>query len=111
MAAAKTAKPKAKRKKKQYLVIVESPAKASTIKKFLGASYTIEASMGHVRDLPKSQLGVDIEHDFEPHYITIRGKGDLLAKLRKASKAADKVFLATDQTGKVRPLAGIWCTR
>ena len=96
MAAAKTAKPKAKRKKKQYLVIVESPAKASTIKKFLGASYTIEASMGHVRDLPKSQLGVDIEHDFEPHYITIRGKGDLLAKLRKASKAADKVFLATD---------------
>lgn len=78
------------------LVIVESPAKSKTIKKFLGASYKIEASMGHVRDLPKSQLGVDIEHDFEPKYITIRGKGDLLSKLRKEAKAADKIYLATD---------------
>lgn len=80
----------------KYLVIVESPAKSKTIKKFLGSSYKIEASMGHVRDLPKSQLGVDIENDFEPKYITIRGKGDLLAKLRKEAKNADKVFLATD---------------
>ncbi len=78
------------------LVIVESPAKAKTIKKFLGSKYKIEASMGHVRDLPKSQLGVDIEHDFEPKYITIRGKGELLAKLRKEIKTADKVYLATD---------------
>ena len=78
------------------LVIVESPAKAQTIKKFLGSKYKIEASMGHVRDLPKSQLGVDIEHDFEPKYITIRGKGELLAKLRKEIKTADKVYLATD---------------
>ena len=96
MAARKKAAPKAKKPKKQYLVIVESPAKASTIKKFLGSAYTIEASMGHVRDLPKSQLGVDLEHDFEPRYITIRGKGDLLAKLRKAAKTATKVYLATD---------------
>ena len=80
----------------KYLVIVESPAKAKTIKKFLGKNYKIEASMGHVRDLPKSQLGIDLEHDFEPKYITIRGKGDLLAKLRKEVKSADKVFLATD---------------
>lgn len=78
------------------LVIVESPAKAKTIKKFLGRGYTVEASMGHVRDLPKSQLGVDIENQFEPKYITIRGKGELLAKLRKAAKSADKIFLATD---------------
>ena len=78
------------------LVIVESPAKAKTIKKFLGNNYKIEASMGHVRDLPKSQMGVDIENDFEPKYITIRGKGDLLAKLRKTIKTVDKVYLATD---------------
>lgn len=80
----------------KYLVIVESPAKSKTIKKFLGSSYKVEASMGHVRDLPKSQLGIDIENDFEPKYITIRGKGDLLAKLRKDAKTADKIFLATD---------------
>ncbi len=79
-----------------YLVIVESPAKVKTIKKFLGSSYTVDASQGHVRDLPKSQLGVDIEHDYEPKYITIRGKGDILAKLRKEAKKADKVYLATD---------------
>ncbi len=88
-------KPKTKTKGKK-LVIVESPAKAKTIKKFLGSDYKIEASMGHVRDLPKSQLAVDIENDFEPRYITIRGKGDLLAKLRKEAKAADKIYLATD---------------
>lgn len=79
-----------------YLVIVESPAKVKTIKKFLGSSYTIAASNGHVRDLPKSQLGVDPENDYEPKYITIRGKGDILANLRKEAKKADKVFLATD---------------
>ncbi|MCL2864005.1 MAG: type I DNA topoisomerase [Lachnospiraceae bacterium] len=78
------------------LVIVESPAKVKTIKKFLGSSYTVAASNGHVRDLPKSQLGIDVEHDFEPKYITIRGKGDTLAALRKAAKKADRVYLATD---------------
>ena len=79
-----------------YLVIVESPAKVKTIKKFLGSSYTVAASQGHVRDLPKSSLGIDIEHDYEPKYITIRGKGDILAALRKEVKKSDKVFLATD---------------
>lgn len=80
----------------KYLVIVESPAKVKTIKKFLGANYEVTASNGHVRDLPKSQLGIDIEHGYEPKYITIRGKGDILAKLRKEAKKADKVYLATD---------------
>ena len=80
----------------KYLVIVESPAKVKTIKKFLGANYEVAASMGHVRDLPKSRLGIDVEHDFEPKYITIRGKGDLLASLRKSAKKAEKVYLATD---------------
>ena len=80
----------------KYLVIVESPAKVKTIKKFLGKNYEVVASNGHVRDLPKSQMGIDVEHDFEPKYITIRGKGDILAKLRKEVKKADKVYLATD---------------
>ena len=80
----------------QNLVIVESPAKAKTIEKYLGKNYTVEASMGHVRDLPKSKLGVDIEDNFNPKYITIRGKGELLSKLKKAAKKADKVYLATD---------------
>lgn len=80
----------------KYLVIVESPAKAKTIKKYLGTNYEVLASNGHVRDLPKSQLGVDIDNDCEPKYITIRGKGDLLAKLRKEVKKADKIYLATD---------------
>ncbi len=80
----------------QKLVIVESPAKAKTIGKYLGKNYIVEASMGHVRDLPKSKLGVDIDNDFEPKYITIRGKGELLKVLRKAAKKADKVYLATD---------------
>ncbi|MGN0394089.1 MAG: type I DNA topoisomerase [Coprococcus sp.] len=78
------------------LVIVESPAKAKTIKKFLGNNYEVIASNGHVRDLPKSQLGIDVENDFEPKYITIRGKGDILATLRKEVKKADKIYLATD---------------
>lgn len=81
---------------KKYLVIVESPAKAKTLKKFLGANYKIEASVGHVRDLPKSELGINVDNDFEPKYITIRGKGELLAKLRREVKTADKVYLATD---------------
>lgn len=80
----------------KYLVIVESPAKAKTIKKFLGKNYEVIASNGHVRDLPKSTLGIDLENDFEPKYITIRGKGEVLATLRKAVKKADKVYLATD---------------
>jgi DNA topoisomerase-1 len=78
------------------LVIVESPAKVKTIKKFLGANYEVDASNGHVRDLPKSQMGIDVEHEFDPKYITIRGKGDILAKLRKEVKKADKIYLATD---------------
>lgn len=80
----------------KYLVIVESPAKVKTIKKFLGNNYEVAASNGHVRDLPKSTLGIDVEHDYEPKYITIRGKGDILANLRKLVKKADKVYLATD---------------
>ncbi|MDO4621943.1 MAG: type I DNA topoisomerase [Eubacteriales bacterium] len=79
-----------------YLVIVESPTKVKTVKKFLGKNYNVLASNGHVRDLPKSTLGIDVEHDFEPKYITIRGKGDLVASLRKAAAKADKVYLATD---------------
>ncbi len=78
------------------LVIVESPAKAKSINKYLGKNYTVMASIGHVRDLPKSSLGVDPEDDFAPKYITIRGKGDLLAKMKKAAKSADKVYLAAD---------------
>ncbi len=80
----------------KYLVIVESPAKVKTIKKFLGKNYEVAASNGHVRDLPKSQLGIDVEHGYEPKYITIRGKGDILANLRKEVKKAEKVYLATD---------------
>ncbi|MDO4308791.1 MAG: type I DNA topoisomerase [Eubacteriales bacterium] len=80
----------------KYLVIVESPAKVKTIKKFLGTNYDVQASNGHVRDFPKSQFGIDVENDFEPKYITIRGKGELLAGLRKAAKKADKIYLATD---------------
>ena len=78
------------------LVIVESPAKVKTIKKFLGKNYEVVASNGHVRDLPKSQMGIDVENNYEPKYITIRGKGDILANLRKEVKKADKIYLATD---------------
>ena len=80
----------------KYLVIVESPAKVKTIKKFLGSNYEVVASNGHVRDLPKSTMGIDMENDYEPKYITIRGKGDKLAELRRYAKKADKVYLATD---------------
>ncbi len=82
--------------KKKKLLIVESPAKAGTIKKYLGDDYTVEASKGHVIDLPKSQLGVDVDNDFKPKYITIRGKGPLLDQLKKEAAKADKVYLATD---------------
>ena len=80
----------------KYLVIVESPAKVKTVKKFLGPNYEVAASQGHVRDLPKSTLGIDVDHDYEPKYITIRGKGDILANLRKEVKKAEKIYLATD---------------
>ena len=78
------------------LVIVESPAKAKTIGKFLGRGYKVEASQGHVRDLPKSQIGVDVEHGFEPKYITIRGRGEILNRIRKEARSATKIYLATD---------------
>ena len=78
------------------LVIVESPAKAKTIGKYLGRSYTVKASMGHLRDLPKSKLGIDIEHDFEPDYKPIRGKEALIRELKEAAKESDTVYLATD---------------
>ncbi len=92
-------KPKAKTKRKspkKTLVIVESPAKAKTIEKYLGQSYKVVASKGHVRDLPKSKMGVDIDHDYEPHYISIRGKGDTIKELRSAAKKAKKVYLAAN---------------
>ena len=84
------------RKPSYKLVIVESPAKARTISKFLGRTYKVEASQGHVRDLPKSQLGVDVDNGFEPKYITIRGRGEVLEKIRKEAKGAKSVILATD---------------
>ncbi|MBP5224172.1 MAG: type I DNA topoisomerase, partial [Lachnospiraceae bacterium] len=80
----------------EKLIIVESPTKVHTIKKFLGSGYDVIASQGHIRDLPKSKLGVDVDHDFEPQYITIRGKGEVIAELKKAIKKADKIYLATD---------------
>ena len=86
----------AARKRKHNLVIVESPAKVKTIKKFLGTNYEVAASYGHVRDLPKSRMGIDVDNDYEPKYITIRGKGELLADLRKKVKKADRIYLATD---------------
>jgi len=90
------AKAKTKAKVKKTLVIVESPAKAKTIEKYLGKKYMVRASMGHLRDLPKSQFGIDVDHDFEPKYINIRGKGDLIKALKKDAKNADKVYLASD---------------
>ena len=110
---ATAAKPKKTTKKaasKKYLVIVESPAKASTIGKFLGSNYKIEASMGHIRDLPKSQMGIDIEHDFEPKYITIRGKGDLLSKLKKRRRLPIKSIWQLTRTVKGKPSVGICFT-
>lgn len=91
----------------KYLVIVESPAKVKTIKKFLGKNYEVAASNGHVRDLPKSQLGVDVEHDFEPKYITIRGKGDILANLRKEVKKQIKCISQLTRTVREKRFPGI----
>ena len=88
------------------LVIVESPAKAKTIGKYLGKGYKVEACNGHVRDLPKSQIGVDVEHGFEPKYITIRGRGEIPERIRKEAKAASSVILAT----KARLFPGTWPT-
>ena len=90
-----------------YLVIVESPAKARTIQKYLGKRYKVVASMGHVIDLPKSQIGIDIENNFEPKYITIRGKGNILKELKKAAAKAKKVFLAPDPDREGKPFPGI----
>lgn len=89
------------------LVIVESPAKMKTVKKFLGANYTVEASNGHVRDFPKSQFGIDVDNDFEPKYITIRGKGELLAKLRKEAKKQIRSISQRTLTVKERQSPGI----
>ena len=85
-----------KKTPKKTLVVVESPAKAKTIEKYLGKNYMVRASMGHLRDLPKSQFGIDVDHDFAPKYINIRGKGDLIKALKKDAKNADKVYLASD---------------
>ena len=89
----------------KYLVIVESPAKAKTIEKFLGRNYKVKASIGHVRDLPKSKMGIDIENDFDPAYITIRGKGPVIKELRTAAKKAIKSFSQHDPTAKVKHIA------
>jgi len=96
MATAKSTKTTKTTKNKKTLVIVESPSKAKTIGKYLGSNYKVVASVGHVRDLPKSKLGINIEEDFEPEYISIRGKGDLIKELKKEAKAAGKIYLATD---------------
>ena len=93
----------------KYLVIVESPAKVKTIKKFLGSNYEVLASNGHVRDLPKSRLGVDVEHDYEPKYITIRGKGDIRAALRRARRT--RYISRRTRTARERRSRGIWRRR
>src|SRR5690625_7852239 len=89
------------------LVIVESSARAETIERYLGKKYTVKASMGHVRDLPKSQMGVDVDDNYNPKYITIRGKGDVLKELRKEAKKADKIYLRLTLTEKGKQLPGI----
>lgn len=92
----KTTKTKTTRKRKKKLVIVESPSKAKTIEKYLGSTYKVMASLGHIRDLPKSTMGIDMENNYQPHYISIRGKGDVIKELRKEAKKASKVYLAAD---------------
>ena len=92
------------------LVIVESPNKAGAIRSYLGSNYIVMASNGHIRDLPKSTLGIDIENDFEPHYINIRGKGDIIRALKKEAKNANKIFLATDPDREGRQFPGTWRT-
>lgn len=91
-----------------YLVIVESPAKAKTIERYLGKKYTVKASMGHIRDLPKSQMGVDVDENYKPKYITIRGKGDVLKELRKSAKKAKKYISQPTPIEKGKQLLGIW---
>ena len=91
----------------KYLVIVESPTKAKTIDKYLGRNYRVVASKGHLRDLPKSRMGLDIENDYEPDYINIRGKGPLIKELRKDAKKAEKVFLASDPDREGKQLLSI----
>ena len=91
----------------KYLVIVESPAKVKTIKKFLGSNYEVMASQGHIRDLPKSQLGVDVDNDYEPKYITIRGKGDILAALRKRQRKQTKYILQPTRIEREKRFHGI----
>ena len=93
------------------LVIVESPAKVKTIKKFLGSNYEVAASNGHVRDLPKSQMGIDVEHDYEPKYITIRGKGELLAGLGRPPKRRTRYIWQRTPTGKERLFPGTYRRR
>ncbi len=90
------------------LVIVESPAKAKTIKKYLGKDFEVVASMGHVRDLPKSKFGVDVDHDFTPMYVDIKGKEDLIKDLKKAAKKATRFFLQRTPTARARRFRGIW---
>ena len=106
-----TTKKKTTRKKttspQKKLVIVESPSKAKTIGKYLGRSYKVVASLGHVRDLPKSRMGVDVENDYQPDYISIRGKGDVIKELRKDAKKAKAVYLASDPDREGRPLLGM----
>ena len=92
----------------KYLVIVESPAKVKTIKKFLGANYEVMASNGHVRDFPKSQFGIDVDHDYEPKYITIRGKGEILAKLRKEARRQIKYIWQLTLTAREKLFPGIF---
>ena len=93
---------------KKTLVIVESPSKAKTIGKYLGSSYKVIASVGHVRDLPKSKLGIDVEHDFEPQYIPIRGKGDLIKELKKRRRLPEKSIWQPTRTARERQSPGIW---
>ena len=92
--------------KPSNLVIVESPSKAKTIGKYLGPDYVVKASMGHLRDLPKSKMGVDLENDFTPQYIPVRGKETLIKELKTAAKSADTVYLATDRTVREKPSLG-----
>jgi DNA topoisomerase-1 len=90
------------------LVVVESPAKAKTINKYLGRDFKVVASMGHVRDLPKSKLGVDVESGFEPEYVVIPARSKVIKELKEAAKQAEDIFVATDQTGRARRSAGTW---
>lgn len=91
----------------KYLVIVESPAKAKTIEKYLGRNYKVVASVGHIRDLPKSKMGIDVENDYEPHYISIRGKGDVIKSLRSAAKKQKKFISQVTRIEKGKLLLGI----